>query len=161
MKRYYAEYPRGFANEYTIYVVAEPADSKVLGLSDDERISRAKAIYLGIQRPRGATREGEQWYGGLCGGSRCEEIIINGRRIDRAPTYTEMLNECAGYTHAAADEARVTIADDARWRHQDAKLHAEEGRCYQAHLANGGSPVGYNPNRYGDPRCVCDLCKPA
>lgn len=64
--RYYIEYPRDFANEYIVYVVAaERAAELEAKLPDAERITRAEAIERGIRRPRQAKRYNEQWWGSL------------------------------------------------------------------------------------------------
>jgi hypothetical protein len=66
-RRYYINYPRDFANEYTVYVVsADAADRLEAAFPGAEEIPHAKAVERGITRPRQARRDGEQWYGGLC-----------------------------------------------------------------------------------------------
>jgi len=66
MTRYFVEYPRGFANEYTVYA----APSGFAGTFGELfpaalPITRAEAIRLGWTRPREAKRDGEQWFGGF------------------------------------------------------------------------------------------------
>lgn len=67
--RYYTNNPRAFANEYTIYVVTNPADEQRLQyfMPNAKRISREQAIERGYTRPRVAARTGEQWFGGFVG----------------------------------------------------------------------------------------------
>jgi hypothetical protein len=66
MNTYYVSYPRDFANEYEVYVVA-PEDVEVFlrAIPDATRISRAEAIRMGWTRPRQAKKYGEQWFGGF------------------------------------------------------------------------------------------------
>lgn len=67
MTRYYVDYPRGFANEYTVYAVASTDRERFeRAFPEAEHISRARAVRLGWSRPREARRGGEQWYGGFC-----------------------------------------------------------------------------------------------
>lgn len=66
MRHYYIDYPRDFANEYTVYVVPAGEVARFRGaLPDAERITRSEAIRKGWTRPRQAGRDGEQWYGGF------------------------------------------------------------------------------------------------
>ncbi len=64
-KRYYIEYPRDFANEYTIYVTNGNDEAFRAAYPNAERITRARAIERGIRRPRLAAQCSEQWYGGF------------------------------------------------------------------------------------------------
>lgn len=63
---YFVNYPRDFANEYTVYAVPPASIPQFRALFPEaEPISRPRAIHLGWTRPREARRDGEQWFGGL------------------------------------------------------------------------------------------------
>lgn len=66
MKTYHVEYPRGFANEYHVYVVTPETAQRFSGVFPNaRRIDRKEAVELGWTRPRRAKKTGEQWYGGF------------------------------------------------------------------------------------------------
>lgn len=66
MKRYYLNNPRGFANEYTVYVIeAEHAYYLERRFPSATRITRADALEYGLRKPRSAKRNQQQWYGGF------------------------------------------------------------------------------------------------
>lgn len=66
MRTYYIDYPRDFANEYTVYVVESDIVERFEACHPNaDRISRQRAIDRGWTRPREAQRAGEQWFGGF------------------------------------------------------------------------------------------------
>ena len=74
MNRYYLDNPRGFANEYTVYVIGSPEDeARFRNLYPGaQRITRASAIDYGLRRPRAARRDNQQWYGGFAWSAESE-----------------------------------------------------------------------------------------
>ncbi len=102
--RYYIDYPRDFANEYTVYVV-EPKRANEFEAQFPRaiRITRADAIDRGIRRPRQAERNSEQWFGGLAETSHSEYLRDHDLRDDPA-TDSELLYYAAGATNDILDE---------------------------------------------------------
>ena len=73
---YYIDYPRGFVNEYRVYVIpSHLAKEFEESFARAGRISRKEAIRLAVTRPREAKRNGEQWFGGWY--SRFEPLTGN------------------------------------------------------------------------------------
>ena len=67
-RQYFVEYPRDFANEYSVYVVDSWAlKSFALAFPGAKRITRAEAAELGYYRVRYARARLEQWFGGFHG----------------------------------------------------------------------------------------------
>ena len=86
MNKYYVDYPRDFANEYTVYVVRTTDTGRLKSrFPDAERISRREAIRLGWTRPRKAKKDGEQWYGGFASNNYADSV---GEAIDVAISAT-------------------------------------------------------------------------
>ncbi len=83
---YYHESARGFANEYTVYVVPQSLTSRFeAAFPEADRISRKRAVYWGWSRPREASRDGEQWFGGFESGNHDDrEWITVYRALDGA-----------------------------------------------------------------------------
>jgi len=90
---YYVEHPRGFANEYAVYVVKDRMAFKS-AIPDAKRITRVEAIRLGWSRPREAQRTGEQWYGGFFTDNRTRDT----------DTLDQSLDECLSATQRRLDE---------------------------------------------------------
>lgn len=67
MFKYYIEYPRNFANEYTVYIVSKNNEKRFLELLGDKvkRISRKEAIEKGYYAPKRAKKENIQFFGGF------------------------------------------------------------------------------------------------
>lgn len=66
MNLYYINYPRDFANEYTVYVVTpELRERFKKAFPDADRITRKSAIERGWSRVKEAHETGEQWFGGF------------------------------------------------------------------------------------------------
>jgi hypothetical protein len=66
MNRYYKLNPRGFANEYTVYVVdAKQALDFESAMKYPTQITRAEAIEYGVRKPNWARRNSQQWFGGF------------------------------------------------------------------------------------------------
>jgi hypothetical protein len=97
MNRYYVEYPRDFANEYTVYAVpAADAERFERFFPSADRISRAEAVRLGTRRPIEAKRDGEQWFGGWLDG---QESMT--RHWNRLATVTGRIDAAVADTLAA------------------------------------------------------------
>ena len=96
MPTFYIRYPRDFANEYTVYVVRDPADAEALGLTAEDCVNRATAIERGYSRPAEALANGEQWYGGFVSGP--SQIYVHG--------IASAITAAAENTRHAANEAR-------------------------------------------------------
>ena len=96
MNLYYVNYPRDFANEYTVFAVpSEMRERFEVAYPDADRITRVSAIERGIRRPAEACRDGEQWFGGLCDYGPSSD----------ARTDAGKLAHCADCTVRALDEA--------------------------------------------------------
>lgn len=89
MRSYYINYPRNFANEYTVYAVPHAEARRFeAAFPSVEKITRAKAIERGIRRPAEARRDGEQWFGGLCNGLADTANGTTAERLDAAERNT-------------------------------------------------------------------------
>jgi hypothetical protein len=73
MNHYIVHYPRNFANEYDVYAGSKARLARLAEILESwpraenagvHHISRKRAVYLGVTRPRQAKHDGEQWYGG-------------------------------------------------------------------------------------------------
>ena len=106
MRKYFVRYPRGFVNEYTVFVVESPDDEARLrkAFPDAFRITRKRAMQLGFVLPRRAEREGEQWFGGFAEpqkgfrtyDDRVESAIVGTRDLIED---AEMAAEMAAHFH--------------------------------------------------------------
>jgi hypothetical protein len=144
MKKYYIEYPRNFANEYAIYVLDNDTDATELGFSKDDRISRAKAIHLGIIRPNEARKNNEQWYGGLFGDCKYEG------------SYAEQLNECLKNSKQEAENKRAFKAFAAEEEKRTEAYYTKLEISYQKHCENADEYYWD-----GSLNCQCKYCKSA
>jgi hypothetical protein len=87
MNRYFVDYPRDFANEYTVYAV--PAGMVAdfgRAFPDAEPITRSRAIRLGWTRVKEAKRDGEQWFGGFADSGAYPETLGEALEACRAAT---------------------------------------------------------------------------
>ncbi len=99
---YMVHYQRNFCNEYTIYVGTPATLDRVTEIlesmpraenGDTHRITRRRAIQLGVSRVREAKRYSEQWFGGFA---------ETGRR--NPETLAEMIADAREATEAVIDE---------------------------------------------------------
>ena len=116
MRRYYAFYPRDFANEYTVYAVESDLVARFeAAFPDARRVTRKDAIRLGVTRPAEAKRCGEQWFGGF-------EVGVASCRLPYNATLAQVIDALADDTRAAVEEAEAR-ADAARaYREEMAQL---------------------------------------
>ena len=119
-RRYFLYRPRGFDNEYTIYVVEENSDMqgrlvKMLDAMGNDstnydrsycRITREAAIRLGIREPRRAERQGAQHDMGLC---------LRHTQDTGAKDY-ELIDLCMEATQKAVEEWELQKAANAEER---------------------------------------------
>lgn len=91
MNLYYIEYPRDFANEYSVYVVPTGEREHFEELFPRaERISRKKAVERGWTRVKEARRDGEQWFGGFGGSAGTYGTLEEALESARQETLAEM-----------------------------------------------------------------------
>lgn len=86
---YFVEYPRNFANEYTVYATDDRKAFEA-AVPGADRVNRREAVRLGWSRPREAKRDGEQWFGGF----HTDDLS---RTVTGDPL-AEQLAECAAAT---------------------------------------------------------------
>lgn len=97
---YFERCPRGFSNEYDVFVVPTSMASRCeAALADVRRISRREALRMGISRPAEARRYGEQWFGGFYGydvaGTQAERLDACCRASIEEIVQAEMIAEAA------------------------------------------------------------------
>ena len=83
MYRYFKYHPRGFANEYTVYVVERPEDLESDVIQVAAKITRAEAIEWGIRKPNWAKRNSQQWFGGFACTAESEYFLSEQERFFR------------------------------------------------------------------------------
>ena len=69
--QYFYHCPRGFSNEYTVYVAATKAivEAILAKYPNIEKITRGEALKYGYSVPLDAKKNGSSdWYGGFCDG---------------------------------------------------------------------------------------------